>query len=398
MSERIGILATHPVQYHAPWFKYLANRVSLTVYFAHEQSPKEQADAGFDVEFEWDNDPMEGYDFRWLHSRSSGPCGSGFFRFNTPDIYEIIGSGKFSGFLVMGWNYLSAWQACRACLKNTVPVFMRGDSQLRNHRSALTLLLKRFAYPYGLGLFSGHLYVGARNRAYLSNYGVPESKLYFAPHFVDCEYFRARAQSAESSGQCSRLRKQHGIPESAFVYAFFGKLIDKKRPGDFLEGIRKYLGKDGGRDIHALVVGDGPLGNSLKKTAESFGDRVHFTGFINQSEIPAYYRAADVIVLPSDARESWGLVVNEAAACGRPAIVSEEVGCMPDLIDNKYTGFSYRLGDCAQLVDRMVTVRRVCTDNPIDVRRALAESSNRYSISRATEGLMSAVRDSSAKR
>jgi len=282
MSDRIGILATHPVQYHAPWFRYLASHVSLTVYYAHKQSPKEQADAGFDLEFEWDSDPLEGYEYRWLRNISSDRGGSAFFRYNTPDIYEIVENDDFSGFLVIGWNYLSAWQACRACLKSDVPVFMRGDSQLRNRRSALTLALKRFIYPYGLGRFSGHLYVGARNREYLVNYGVPEKRLYFAPHFVDCDYFRSRAKSAESSGQCSRIRRRHRIPENAFVYAFVGKLIDEKRPGDFLEGIRRYLQQEGGRDVHALVVGDGPLGDSLKRTAESFGDRVHFTGFINQ--------------------------------------------------------------------------------------------------------------------
>ncbi len=379
------------MQYHAPWFRYLANRVSLTVYYAHEQSSKEQAEAGFDVEFEWDNDPLGGYEYRWLNNVSSPRSKSIFLRYNTPDIYDVVREGGFSGFLVLGWNYLSAWQACRACLKSGVPVFMRGDSQLRSRRSALLLLLKRFVYPYGLGRYSGHLYVGARNREYLVNYGVPAKRLYFAPHFVDCEYFKISAETAESSGQCSRIRRQYGIPENAFVYAFVGKLIEKKRPGDFLEGIRRYLQQDNGRDIHALVVGDGPLGTSLRKAAEALGDRVHFTGFVNQSEIPAYYRVADVVVLPSDARESWGLVVNEAAACGRPAIVSEEVGCTPDLIDNEHTGFSYAVGDCAQLVDRMADARRVCTESLGAVRQALADNSSRYSIPKATDGLLSAI-------
>ena len=146
-------------------------------------------------------------------------------------------------------------------------------------------------------------------------------------------------------------------------------------------------------------MGDGPLGNSLKKAAEeALGDRVHFAGFINQSEIPAYYRVADVVVLPSDARETWGLVVNEAAACGRPAVVSEEVGCRPDLIDNKHTGFSYAVGDCAQLADRMAAARRVCTESPDEVHRALVDKSNQYSIPKATEGLLSAIGDSRHNR
>ena len=52
-----------------------------------------------------------------------------------------------------------------------------------------------------------------------------------------------------------------------------------------------------------------------------------FAGFRNQSELPRYLAAADVLVLPSDAGETWGLVVNEAMACGLPAIVSRAAGC-----------------------------------------------------------------------
>jgi glycosyltransferase involved in cell wall biosynthesis len=379
------------VQYHAPWFRYLSDRIPLTVFYAHDPSPADQAAAGFGVEFNWDRNLLDGYEYQWLENVSKSTRNSGFFRFNTPGIREIVEKGSFSAFLVIGWNYLSAWQACRSGLRSAVPVFMRGDSQLGNRRSALTLALKRVAYPHLLELFSGHLYVGARNRAYLRNYGVPEHKLHFAPHFVDCDYFRTSALSAELSGLCSQLRRQHGIPESAFVFTFVGKFIDKKRPGDFLEGVRKYLQTEAGRNVHAFMVGDGPLGDALKKSAEPLRGRVHFTGFINQSEMPAYYRASNAIILPSDARESWGLVVNEAAACGRPAIVSEEIGCEPDMIDNKYTGFSYKRGSCVELAERMISARQVCVQSPNEVARALAEKSSQYSMSNATDGFLSAI-------
>lgn len=391
MPNRIGILTTHPVQYYAPWFRYLAERVSLKVFYAHEQTAKEQADAGFGVEFDWDTDLLTGYEYQWLRNVSPSGTRPRFLRYNTPEISDAVRDGAFSAFLIIGWDYLSAWQACRACLKNSVPVFMRGDSQLRNRRSALKLLLKRIAYPYALKKFSGHLYVGARNREYLARYGVPGDRLHFAPHFVDCEYFKSCADTAEASGQCASLRRLYRIPDDAFVFTFVGKLIDKKRPGDFLEGFEKYQRSGDAQNVHALIVGEGPLRGSLEQMAASLGERVHFTGFVNQSEIPAYYRLSDVVVLPSDARETWGLVVNEAAACGRPAIVSEEVGCSPDLIDNEYTGFTYELGDRDLLVNRMLAARKVCEESPERVREALAKNSDAYSIARASEGLMSAI-------
>ncbi|WP_425507198.1 glycosyltransferase family 4 protein [Thermomonas carbonis] len=76
---------------------------------------------------------------------------------------------------------------------------------------------------------------------------------------------------------------------------------------------------------------------------------MHFAGFLNQSEITAAYAAADCLVLPSDHGETWGLVVNEAMACGLPALVSDQVGCAVDLIVAGHTGDVFPCGDVAAL-------------------------------------------------
>ncbi len=81
---------------------------------------------------------------------------------------------------------------------------------------------------------------------------------------------------------------------------------------------------------------------------------LHVAGFQNQTELPAWYAAADVLVLPSDGGETWGLVVNEALACGTPAVVSDAVGCAPDLAldrDPGRTGAVFAVGDPAALAD-----------------------------------------------
>ncbi len=86
---------------------------------------------------------------------------------------------------------------------------------------------------------------------------------------------------------------------------------------------------------------------------------VYFTGFLNQSEMPKAYAVADSLVL-SSGRETWGLVVNEAMACGLPAIVSEECGCVPDFIIQGETGYSYPCGDISALSKYMIYL----ADNP----------------------------------
>jgi glycosyltransferase involved in cell wall biosynthesis len=93
------------------------------------------------------------------------------------------------------------------------------------------------------------------------------------------------------------------------------------------------------------MVGDGPLRMVCEEKVRHEGLPISFTGFLNQSQIVAAYAAADALVLPSDGGETWGLVVNEAMACGLPCFVSDQVGCSPDLIIPNQTGALFPLGD-----------------------------------------------------
>ena len=90
--------------------------------------------------------------------------------------------------------------------------------------------------------------------------------------------------------------------------------------------------------------------------AESDDPNASFAGFLNQSEISRAYVAADCLVLPSDAQETWGLVVNEAMASGLPSIVSNACGCVEDLIEPIRPDLSYPVGDIAALERAMAAV------------------------------------------
>src|SRR5205823_11678045 len=70
---RIAALASHPVQYQAPWYRALARICDLHVFFAHRVTPADQARAGFDVAFEWDVPLVEGYAHEWLPNLSARP-------------------------------------------------------------------------------------------------------------------------------------------------------------------------------------------------------------------------------------------------------------------------------------------------------------------------------------
>jgi len=135
------------------------------------------------------------------------------------------------------------------------------------------------------------------------------------------------------------------------------------------------------------MVGSGELEKYCTQYAISNGLPVTFTGFVNQSKICDMYAIADCIVLASNEDETWGLVVNEAMACGIPAIVSNRCGCADDLIRNGVTGYTFEYKDIAHLSDLMVKV----VMQPEKTRemgiRAKELINRKYNIQLAIEGI-----------
>jgi glycosyltransferase involved in cell wall biosynthesis len=374
---RLGILATHPIQNHAPIFRELARQCDLTVYFAHRQTPEGQAQAGFGVPFEWDVDLLSGYDSAFLENRSRHPATSRFFGCDTPEIDDAIGRGRFDAFMVTGWGVKCYWQAIWACRRRRIPTLIRGDSQLPTQRSLSWRLLKEGIYPLLLRSFDGFMYVGRRNRDYLRHYHVREDRLFFSPHCIDNDRFASNAEP-DHGGR----RQGDGDPKDTKSVLFVGKLAEGKRPFDIIRALALPGMQE--RRTQAVFVGAGEVEDGLRREAAHSGVPAVFHGFQNQSAMPSLYASADLLVLPSD-QETWGLVVNEAMACGVPAVVSEAVGCGPDLIEPGRTGAVFPVGDIAALAE---AIRSTLALERSSVRRHLNEKMAIYSPAGAARGII----------
>ncbi len=346
---RLALVASHPVQYQAPWYRALAEMVELQVFFAHRIAAADHARAGFGVAFDWDVPVLEGYEYTWLDNVAARPGIDRFRGCDTPGVASIIERGRFDALLVNGWQLLTYWQAIRAARRAGIAVMVRGDSQLMTARGVVRRSAKRVLYPRLLKAFDAYLAVGARNEAYYRSYGAPASRIYRSPHCVDNDFFARSADAARSTPGGARCAL--GIPGDAIVFAFAGKFIEKKRPLDFLAAL------DAIRNVQpnawGLLAGDGPLRDLMEEHRRRHETRCTMIGFLNQQRIATAYAAADALVLPSNGGETWGLVVNEAMACGVPAIVSDQVGCVPDLITEGETGFSFPCAEVAALAERM---------------------------------------------
>lgn len=382
---RLGILASHPIQYEAPWFRVLADRIDLTVYFAHRQSAEEQSKSGFGVAFDWDVDLLSGYTHQFLNNVSRRPDVNRYSGCDTPEITEIVADGKFDAFIVTGWYLKSFIQATRACRRAGVPVFVRGDSQLGTTRSAMKRVAKELTHRMLMRQFDGFLYVGKRNAEYLRHYGAPQDRMFFVPHFVDNNWFGQKAEEARD--QRSDIRGQWGATEETLVVLFVGKFQAVKRPADVLRALAEL--KSQGSNAVGTFVGAGELEQSLRTEAGLLGVAVRFEGFKNQSQLPSCYATADVLVLPSES-ETWGLVVNEAMACGLPAIVSDSVGCAPDLIEEGKTGFTFPCGDANALAERISRFQEMKNAGH-DCRPAVNKKIACYSVEQGIRGTLAAV-------
>ena len=200
--------------------------------------------------------------------------------------------------------------------------------------------------------FDGFLSPGVRVRDYLQWYGVPERRIFHVPHAVDNQMFAAAAAPYQQPDVRAAARLRWGIDPDAFVVLFVGKLTPSKRP---LNVVRAMARLAPGATL--MVVGSGPLESAVRDEAARLNVAIKMVGFLNQSELGEPYGLADCLTLPSDFPETWGLVVNEALATGLPCVVSNAVGCAPDLIRDGETGYVYPLDDIEALAMSLARVR-----------------------------------------
>ena len=387
MPPRLAIVESHPIQYKAPLFRRLAAdpRLDMTVYYATIPDAAVQGD-GFGVAFQWDVPLLDGYRYQVLRNRARHPSVTRFGGCDTPEMYRRLRDDRPDAVLVNGWVVKTCLQALWACRRLGIPCLVRGEANLLRPRAAWKRALHRLL----LRQYRGYLAIGAANRAFYRFHGCPEDRIFFAPYAVDNDRFAAAA--AERRGRRGELRAAFNLPADAVVFLFCGKLEAKKRPMDALRALETAPAASaaGSSAAALLVVGDGPLRADCERFARDRKLPAVFAGFLNQSRLPDAYAAADVLVLPSDAGETWGLVVNEAMASGRPAIVSRAAGCCEDLVVEGETGFAFDCGDAPALAERM---GRYLADPALAGRQGGAASRRieRFDLSAAAEGIAQAV-------
>jgi 1,2-diacylglycerol 3-alpha-glucosyltransferase len=295
---------------------------------------------------------------------------------------------------VNGWNNFGSLVAADCCVRRGIPMVVMSESARQDEpRTWWKEMIKRRI----VALYSAALVGGQRHVEYLVELGIPRDRIFTGYDVVDNDYFARRTLEIRNSK--FEIRKQYGLPENYFLAS--ARFIEKKNLPRLIKTYADYRrlvdGQDYGpqttdnRPWNLVLLGEGPLRETLNTQLSTLNLHayVHLPGFKQYDELPVYYAFAKAFVHASTT-EQWGLVVNEAIASGLPVIVSEQCGCVPELVQDN--GFTFQPTDEHELASRLLKMASLSDDE----RRRLGNASYRiaanFAADRFGEGLEQAAK------
>ena len=230
-----------------------------------------------------------------------------------------------------GYNYPASWWAARWSRKHRIPFVLWSESTSCDSRKGRWLV--EYAKSSFLKRSDAFLAAGLAARNYLLELGVEESEICLAPNAVDVDFFAERSLAARQNA--SELRHEFNLPERYFLCV--GRLVPEKGVFDLVHAYER-LSAEVQRDVGLVFVGDGSARPQLEAFAAASPCRIRILGFLHREQLASVYALAEALVFPTHS-DTWGLVVNEAMACGLPILASEVAGCVADLVKNEWNGF-----------------------------------------------------------
>lgn len=231
-----------------------------------------------------------------------------------PDALGIVGYARPESMAALKW-----------ARRNIRPTVLMSESQEIDHPRAWW---KEAVKRRRVRRFDAGLVGGPRHRDYLVKLGMPEGRIALGYNAVDNDAFAARAAAARRDPGGRR-----GLPDVPFFLAV-NRFVPEKNLDRLIRAFARYrAGAPAGRAWDLVLCGGGPIGSEIGATIAGSGvaRAIHRPGFLQADAMAPWLAYASAFVHPS-LMEPWGLVVNEAAACGLPLLVSDRSGCVETLV------------------------------------------------------------------
>ena len=329
-KKRIVFLLTHPIQYLSPFFTYMAevadDRIEFSVLYQSDCSVRGYKDKAMGCQINWDIDLLDGYSYQFLPCLGTREQLTYIKPFNY-GLEKFLHQYSPDALVILGYNRPFHWAAMRTACQLGIDVYIRDDSNLiSKKRSKLNVAAKKAFFRIIDRYITGYLAVGKLNYDYYLYHGIAKNKLHTISWAVNNVFFRVQREN-----RVYELRQELGISDTSPVILYVGKLLRAKGVLELLDAF-DILSETESSHPYLILVGSGELFTEVQARSHK-NTHIIPVGFKNQTELVSYYALCDLFVFPSN-HETWGLVVNEAMAAGKAVIVSNKVGCWPDLVKN----------------------------------------------------------------
>lgn len=333
------VIGSYPAPYRVAVFQTLAKQYDLEVYFDTVQNEDRSAE--------------------WF-------CKSGELEFTV--LNNDAAKQKFADALkrIRQYDFVLAYdpirkpsrQAILRCRLCGVPYFINNDGAFLHGGNPVKAMVKRFLYT-GAKLCFGS---GKSSEAYFLASGVKKERIRYHnfTSLTEKDILKAPVSDAEKSA----LREKLGLKPDAVYVVTVGQFIERKG-FDLLLQAWKDVNLP---EAELLLIGGGGKRPEYEEFLRANHVRnVTILDFLNKEALFEYYKACDLFVLPTR-EDVWGLVINEAMACGLPVISSDRCNAALELTVSGENGILYPVNDTAALGDAL---RKLISDG--ELRRRFSE-------------------------
>ena len=323
MSNTLALIHIQYGPYHFARVKALLQLYPGTVKLIQLASKEAQR--------EWDNSAIE-LDIITLAQGTFSDINP---KFISQEIIRCLAEIAPSIIVIPGYGHPAMRAAASWAKQRSIPKVLLSDS---NHfDKPRNLIVEKIKGTWIRQNFDSAFVAGSNAADYLSKLGFPKERIWRGYDVVDNHHFKEK--SKESREQKDKLRKKLKLPDNYFLYV--GRFSSEKNLSRLLKAYKLYCQEVRKKPWSLVLVGSGSQEQHLKKEAANLSlKNVFWYSFKQIDELPHYYALASAFILPS-VSEPWGLVINEAMACGLPILLSQQCGCLLDLVFPGLNGYVF---------------------------------------------------------